>query len=435
MSAPLTPSPGALAMGSPYASLREVPCIARKTSPTHNFKSARSTPRSQTPQTAHTKPVTRKTAKRAPLTWQQWLAADDAASLWCALHRLVTIHPLARAALSGQQGDVNPTPSASTADLTQDLFLVLLQKHRFQHYRQTRMSDAEIEREIFQVELSNLLIGNLRRRRPENYRLVRRVSQMLEHDPRFRRFRRAGREGALPERYRQAAEAVYGLRAWSDGKPRRDAGTFDARVAAIPTRRRDLRRAGCAGDTQVIISNEELGRLLVELLEAIDSPAPLRVLRQLALAKLPVCDAEMSSLDAEVDNDMGAWRARWLTAPDPGPEQRLLAEEDARGARRAAGAFLDQLSQLTRAHRERTERLWRVLWHCYFDAAEPSQLEIAAALGISDSSISDYRRKLEAALRALDLQPDQVAAFTEALAAQLRRRLGLPSQTAAPSSL
>ena len=88
--------------------------------------------------------------------------------------------------------------------------------------------------------------------------------------------------------------------------------------------------------------------------------------------------------------------------------------------------MLDQLGRLTRGHAARTERLWRVLWHCYFDPQAPSQLEIAALLGISDSSVSDYRRKLEAELRGLPLCPEQLPAFSEELDEQLRWRLSLP---------
>ena len=108
--------------------------------------------------------------------WKTRIENSDAQSLWRSLHRLVSAHPLARIALGYSQSSVHHTPSSSLSDLTQDLYLLLLQKGRFNHYIISQMSDAEIEREIFQIELTNLLIGNLRRRRPENYRIARRVS-------------------------------------------------------------------------------------------------------------------------------------------------------------------------------------------------------------------------------------------------------------------
>lgn len=307
--------------------------------------------------------------------------------------------------------------------------MLLLQKKRFDHYVVSRMSDAEIEREIFQIELTNLLIGNLRRRRPENYRIVRRVSGVLESDAQFRQFKRTnGKYKDQPARYRQAAEAVYGLRQWRDDKPVKDSGTFDDLIANIPMRMRNRRLAGCTGETQVIVSNQELVELMVEILETIDSPASLRVLRQLALSKLPVCDPEMTSIEDD-SNDSGHGRAQdWLVSNDASPEQMALREEQEEEARRNAAAFLDRLGLMTRSNAQRTERLWRILWHCYFDADEPSQLEIAEMVGISDSSVSDYRRKIEAEMRKLQFPPEQLRSFAEELHEQLRWRLSLPEK-------
>src|SRR5215813_6911131 len=129
----------------------------------------------------------------APLQFSLWktrIENSDAQSLWRSLHRLVSAHPLAHSALNYSRSSVHHNPSSSLNDLTQDLYLILLQKGRFNHYVISEMSDAEIEREIFQIELTNLLIGNLRRRRPENYRIVRRVSNVLESDSRFRQFKK-----------------------------------------------------------------------------------------------------------------------------------------------------------------------------------------------------------------------------------------------------
>jgi hypothetical protein len=129
---------------------------------------------------------------------------------------------MVRSTLNSQQSSA-PTNLFSLHDLTQDLYLLLLQKGRFNHYLVSQMTDGEIEREIFQIELTNLLIGSLRRRRPENYRIVRRVSGVLESDARFRRFKQRDGQSA---RYRHAADAVYGLREWGDRKSVKDSGTF-----------------------------------------------------------------------------------------------------------------------------------------------------------------------------------------------------------------
>ncbi len=338
---------------------------------------------------------------------------------------MVSSHPLVRSALGFSHPSSHPAPTISLNDLTQDLYLLLLQKGRFNHYLITQMTDAEIEREIFQIELTNLLIGNLRCRRPENYRIVRRVSGVLESDPRFRRFKRRNGQNA---RYRQAAEAVYGLREWGDGKTVKDSGTFGDLINHISMRMRNRRRTGCTGDAQVIVSNQDLIDLMVEIFEAIDSPAPLRVLRQLALSKLPVCDPEMTAIDDEVHEERQGRNYDWIASSEASPEQIALLVEQEEAARRTASVFLDHLGLLVRSNPQRTERLWRVLWHCFFDSDEPSQLEIAEMVGISDSSVSDYRRKIEAEMRKLDFTPEQLPSFTEELDEQLRWRLSLPEK-------
>lgn len=363
-----------------------------------------------------------------PSLWKARIEKNDANALWRELYRMVSVHPLVRSTLGIQQNSANLTPHLSLHDLTQDLYVLLLQKGRFNHYVAAQMSDGEIEREIYQIELTNLLIGNLRRRRPENYRIVRRVSQVLETDPHFRRFRRNKKHNQEQvERYRQAADAVFGLREWGDGKRMKDSGTFTDLIVSISMRQRNRRRAGCTGESQVIVSNQELVELLVEIFEAIDSPASLRIVRHLALSKLPVFDPTLTSIEDEVNEErQGRNYHDSLASSDASPEEMTMRTEQENNARIAANEFLNRLSFLTRSNPQRTERLWRVLWHCFFDSEEPSQLEIAEKVGISDSSVSDYRRKIEIEMRALNFSPEQLGSFAEELDEQLRWRLSLP---------
>ena len=83
-------------------------------------------------------------------SWKSLLENNDAALLWQSLHHLVSIHPLVRSAQRNQHNPKNVTSLLSLPDLTQDLYLLLLEKSRFSHYAQAHMTDAEIEREIFQ---------------------------------------------------------------------------------------------------------------------------------------------------------------------------------------------------------------------------------------------------------------------------------------------
>ncbi len=355
--------------------------------------------------------------------WKTRIENADNNALWRALNRLVSVHPLVRSAINSRQSATNPTNLFSLHDLTQDLYLLLLQKGRFNYYLATQMSDAEIEREIFQIELTNLLIGNLRRRRPENYRIVRRVSGVLENGEHFRRF---GKRDKQMARYRQAAEAVFGLRDWGNDKAIKDSGTFADLITCIPMRMRNRRRSGCTGDAQIIVSNQELIELMIEIFETIDSPAPLRVLRQLALSKLPVYDPVMTTIEEDANEEhQGRSYYDSIPSPDASPEEIVLQDEEEEEVRRIANNFLNHLSLLMRSNPRRTDRLWRVLWHCYFNPEEPSQLEIAEMVGISDSSVSDYRRKLENEMRKLDFEPERLHCFAEELDEQLRWRLSI----------
>lgn len=376
------------------------------------------------------------TPQGAGQQWQASLAAGEMAAIWGRLYRIVARHPLVRSgskAHTGQAGQAGQTgwtlgPGSACAglslqDLTQDLYLQLFQKGRFDHYREAGLLDGEIEREVSQVELTNLLLGKLRRERPEHYRLARRVGMVLAQDPRFQRVHSRMRPRA-EGRYRQLANGLFGLRAWGGQKEIRNSSGFAQRVSEIPVRIRNRRRTGCTGESQVIIASNELADLLEEILLAIDSPTSLRVLRRLALDKLSLYDPVLLPLDEPGGREgrEGGERPhiqRDLAPVEATPESELRQVEERQSASRLAAEFLARLANLVRGHPLRTERLWRVVWHVYFDPRRPSQIEMARLIGLSDSSVSDYRRRLLGELRRLALLPDQVPFFTQALEERL----------------
>ncbi len=365
-----------------------------------------------------------KTETAAPKSQWQAYVQEDAQGLLRALQRMVNTHPLVRSAMKGQAAQAGTSALFSAQDLAHDLYLVLLQKDRFRHYLESGMADADIEREIFQVELTNHLIGILRRCRPENYRMVRRIGVVLETDARFKVMRGNGGGNGNAARYRQSAETAYGLAEWEPGKSAQDGHSAMVSLTQVSMRTRDLRRAGCSGDTQLIVSNQELAVLLVEILQAIDGPAPLRVLRQFALSKLPVWDVTLTPIETDADEQrLGGVKADALASAEANPAEQLTQQEEVSLASSAVHTFLARLHALTKENAVRTERLCRVLWHCYFDPAEPSQLAIAEIVGVSDSSVGDYRRKLETEMRRLSLSFTQVAHFSEALREELCQRL------------
>ncbi len=333
---------------------------------------------------------------RASGQWVESLRRSDVTRLWAELHRVVGSHPLVRASYSagllvegGERGN-------AYIDLTQELFVTLLSKARFQHYLDAEMSDAEIECEIGQIELTNLLTAELRKRHPESYRLARRISTIIQSSSNFRRFDGAG---ASDETHRRLADRVYGLSEWPDGKARRGAQELEQRIQLIPVRQRDTRMVGCTGDSQIIISNSDLEDLIVSMLEATDAPVDVRSLRSLVMSRLPVMDIYLVPLGGGDDDEQG----RGFEPVDgrENPEQGLLRRESEHEAAGYVDQFLQGLHATVRGKAKQYDRMLGVLWHCYLSPDHVTQLEAAARLSVSDSLVSDYRRRIEQQLRAL----------------------------------
>ena len=122
-------------------------------------------PSVEEPQTARAKRSAERIAKSGK--WLDSLRSSDVNRLWSELHRIVSHHPLVRASRSAGLLVEEGAASAYT-DLTQELFVQLLSKNRFEHYLDSEMTDYEIECEIGQIELTNLLTAELRKRHPES---------------------------------------------------------------------------------------------------------------------------------------------------------------------------------------------------------------------------------------------------------------------------
>jgi hypothetical protein len=328
--------------------------------------------------------------------WIESLRSSDVNRLWTDLHRIVSHHPLVRASRSAGLL-VEEGASAAHTDLTQELFVQLLSKNRFEHYLETEMTDYEIECEISQIELTNLLTAELRKRHPESYRLARRISTLIQSSPNFRRF---DSSGLGDEPHRRLADRVYGLSEWSYEKPRRGAQDVEQRVQIIPVRQRDTRMVGCTGDSQIVISNPDLEDLIVSVLDAVDSPVDVRTLRSLVMSRLPVMDIYLVPLDGD-DSDNDNSNSYEPVDKRENPEEGLMRRESEREAAGFVDQFLSSLNEAVRGKVKQYNRIIGVLWYCYLSPDHSTQLEVAAVLGVSDSLVSDYRRRIEQELRAL----------------------------------
>ena len=83
--------------------------------------------------------------------WIEILRCSDVPRLWTELHRIVCSHPLVRASHGAGLLVEGAERGSAYTDLTQELFVTLLSKERFQHYLDAEMTDAEIECEIGQI--------------------------------------------------------------------------------------------------------------------------------------------------------------------------------------------------------------------------------------------------------------------------------------------
>jgi hypothetical protein len=347
--------------------------------------------------------------------WVESLRNSDVSRLWAELHRLVCYHPLVRASRSAGLLVEEGTHNAYT-DLTQELFVQLLSKGRFQHYLDTEMTDSEIECEVGQIELTNLLTAELRKRHPESYRLARRISTLIQSSANFRRFDSSGLDD---EPHRRLADRVYGLSEWPATKPRRETHELEQRIQMIPVRQRDTRMVGCTGDSQVVISNSDLEDLIISVLDAADAPVDVRALRSLVMSRLPVMDIYLVPLGGD-DNDEGGSQYEPVDVGD-NPEQGLLRRESEREAANYVDQFLRGLHETVRGKVKQYNRMLGILWHCYLSPEHSTQLEVAAALSVSDSLVSDYRRRIEQELRALSFSEiEEARRFEMALRERVR---------------
>ncbi|HXG94417.1 MAG TPA: hypothetical protein VNN73_18885 [Blastocatellia bacterium] len=398
----------------------------------------------------------------AEIDWVGLLAEEDVEGLWNGLYRLVSRHPAVRPLHFATDGAAVTLQTEINADLTQELFLELFQKQRFDHYIRGRYTNSEIENEIARLELPNLVGARLRKRYPESFRMARRVSSLLKRSPRFRLMgektgakdvsaNKPARRGRPPKkakpvethlseeddlietlddadeensgnvnsnnpRRRCMVYQVYGLKEWRDSKQLRDAGHFADAIKEVPMRRRNTRLVGRSGSSQLILSNTDLEQLIVEIFKAIDSPADVRTLRQLALSKIPLQDYRIASLDEQMraGNEGNAVHREAVDTRDT-PEDRLLRAEKDRRAAKMADEFLIALRRAVNNNERRYVRLLATLWHCYYDPDGPSQLEIAAMLGVSDSLVSDNCRLIEHELKKLRLSVEEGVIFSESL--------------------
>jgi hypothetical protein len=359
--------------------------------------------------------------------WNESLKSSDVNQIWIELHRIVSSHPLVRASKRAgflvEEGKHN-----AYTDLTQELFVALLSKERFQHYLDTEMSDAEIEAEISQIELTNMLTAELRKRYPESYRLARRISTLIQNSATFKRFDNLDN----PDAHRRLADRLYGLAEWTVKKMRRDVQEMDERVKAVSFQSRDTRMVGCTGDAQIVISNVELEKLIVRVFKAIDSPVDVRSLRSFVMSRLPIMDIHLVPVGSGGDGDDDDRMEFEFTDTRDNPEEDILRVEAEEQAVGYVENFLKNLNKSVRGKAKQYNRMISVLWHCYLISNSGTQLEVAEMLGVSDSLVSDYRKRIESNLQQLSFSGvNEARQFEMALKRRVRELISTEKEEVA----
>ena len=85
------------------------------------------------------------------IDWAGVVERGDAEALWDGLFQLVSRHPAVRPLHFATDGAAVTSQTEINADLTQELFLELFQKQRFQHYADHKYTSNEIENELARI--------------------------------------------------------------------------------------------------------------------------------------------------------------------------------------------------------------------------------------------------------------------------------------------
>lgn len=363
--------------------------------------------------------------------WVEILANNDAEALWAKLFRLVSRHSSIRNLFNSSRTGWSQLQELNT-DITQDLFLRLHKKGRWEYYLDAGYLSKDIEHELYHIEIPNLVSLLLRERHPEAYRLSRRISNLIQTRPEFRRY--GSPDGTDGTRNEKLTLKIYELREWPANKSLKPHQDFHSLIKDVSCRGRDRRRAGRGSSSQIIISNNDLIDLLVEIFRAIDSPSDIGTIRAMALSKLAIEDSRFVSIDAELcpEGDSDSERLKVDFADiRPTPEQVLLENESTNQVETIAIELLDKMHELVRNKPNRYSRLARVAWHCYFDVSSPSQTSVAKWIGISNSLVSHYRKLFDGIIRDVVLDEGQYIPFLHAFGTRLERSIADTSQKAA----
>lgn len=353
--------------------------------------------------------------------WVDMISRGDAEAIWSRLFHIVSRHSAVRSYHAANSWSKESLQDFC-CDVTQELFLRLQKKNRWDYYLEASYTNERVEHELYGIEVPNLVSQFLRERYPESYRLARRISNLLLTSKEFQRFDRSKANRSEGAQTSDAApvskmvQQVYGLADWSLDKPIASQQNLAEIIKEVPHRVRDTRRAGRGSTSQVVISNMDLTQLLIEIFQAIDTPTDVRTMRTLALSKLTVEDSQIIAMDEAliIDADKEPLKVDYADSK-PNPEEVILEKEMAAQMDVLADDILQRCLERVRNKPQRFQKLVEVVWHCYFNQDSSSQTHIAKLMDISDSLVSHYRKIFDSVIHMEDLCVDEWIHLNSAL--------------------
>jgi hypothetical protein len=196
---------------------------------------------------------------------------------------------------------------------------------------------------------------------------------------------------------------------------------MDERVKTVSFQSRDTRMVGCTGDAQIVISNVELEKLIIRVFKAVDSPVDVRSLRSFVMSRLPIMDIYLVPVGGTSTGDDNERMEFDYADTRETPEEDILRREAEMEASGFVDNFLKELEKSVRGKAKQYDRMVSVLWHCYLISDSGTQLEVAEMLGVSDSLVSDYRKRIEANLQQLSFNGvNEARHFERALKLRVR---------------
>lgn len=147
------------------------------------------------------------------------------------------------------------------------------------------------------------------------------------------------------------------------------------------------------------------------------------------MSRLPIMDIHLvpvSGASDDGDDDRPDYEFADMRA---NPEEEVLRREGEAGAAGFVENFLKNLEKSVRGKTKQYNRMINVLWYCYLISDSGTQLEVAEMLGVSDSLVSDYRKRIESNLQQLSFNGvNEARQFEKALKSKVREIITLEKE-------